>query len=169
MLVEQQCDRIAGQCNRLPGSSEVIESPIGKGKRLTGTSEHNNNLTGDILWLDTSAANLSALTLWETLNCRRLSETIAPHELVSWVKEVRKLAPLACQPRPPARQTGRGAMSENICDRYKSTGYQRIGQTCPERRSTIRLSAKRTHVTEHRCSCHAESCRLDKLGSRYHW
>ncbi len=73
-LVEQQCNRITGQYDRLPGSSEVIESLIGKGKRLLGTSENNNSLTGQILSLAASTASLSASTLCDMLRRCRLSD-----------------------------------------------------------------------------------------------
>jgi hypothetical protein len=70
-VVEQQCVRCQAHSVRLPGSSEVIESLIGKGKRLLGTSQNNNSLTGQILSLAASTATLSARTLTESLRrCR---------------------------------------------------------------------------------------------------
>ena len=39
LVVEQQCARCENQEPPLPGSSEVIESLIGKAKRLLGTSQ----------------------------------------------------------------------------------------------------------------------------------
>lgn len=81
MHVEQQCDRIAGHCDRLPGSREVIESLIGKGKRLLGTSENNNSLTGQILSLAASTASLSASALNDTLRRCRISD------VQSWLQE----------------------------------------------------------------------------------
>lgn len=44
LVVEQQCARCASQEGPLPGSSEAIESLIGKRKRLLGTSQNNNSL-----------------------------------------------------------------------------------------------------------------------------
>jgi hypothetical protein len=44
-VVEQQCARCERHPSRLPGSSEVIESLISRGKRLLGTSQNNNSLT----------------------------------------------------------------------------------------------------------------------------
>ncbi len=81
MLVEQQCNRIAGQYDRLPGSSEVLESLIGKGKRLLGTSENNNSLTGQILSLAASTASLSASTVCDILRRCRISD------VQSWLQE----------------------------------------------------------------------------------
>jgi hypothetical protein len=72
-LVEQQCQRCAGHPGRLPGSSEVIESLIGKGKRLLGTSQNNNSLTGQILSIAASTVKLSTQTLWESLRRCRLA------------------------------------------------------------------------------------------------
>ena len=80
-VVAQQCDRSAIYPRRLPGSSEVIESLIGKGKRLLGTSQNNNNLTGQILSIATSTIELSATTLRESLKRCRIKHVKA------WVKE----------------------------------------------------------------------------------
>lgn len=66
-MVEQQCVRCQDHSGRLPGSSEVIESLIGKGKRLLGTSQNNNSLTGQILSLAASTVTLGARTLTESL------------------------------------------------------------------------------------------------------
>ncbi len=71
--VEQQCKRCERHPGRLPGSSEVIESLIGKGKRLLGTSQNNNSLTGQILSIAASTVKLSAQTLLESLRRCRLS------------------------------------------------------------------------------------------------
>lgn len=69
--IEQQCTRCSGYPQKLPGSSEVIESLIGKGKRLLGTSQNNNSLTGQILSLAASTIQLSASKLREALQrCR---------------------------------------------------------------------------------------------------
>lgn len=71
LAVEQQCARCAGQPVRLPGSSEVIESLIGKAKRLLGTSQNNNSLTGQILAIAATTVKFSATTLVESLRrCR---------------------------------------------------------------------------------------------------
>lgn len=81
LVVEQQCARCEGQSSHLPGSSEVIESLIGKGKRLLGTSENNNSLTGQILSLAASTVRLSASSLDETLRRCRISD------VRHWLKE----------------------------------------------------------------------------------
>ncbi len=80
-LVEQQCDRCSGLGSRFPGSSEVIESLIGKGKRLLGTSQNNNSLTGQILAIAASSLNLTAQTLTESLSRCRISH------LKAWLKK----------------------------------------------------------------------------------
>lgn len=71
--VEQQCQRCAHHPGRLPGSSEVLESLIGKGKRLLGTSQNNNSLTGQILSIAASTVKLSVQTLLESLRRCRLA------------------------------------------------------------------------------------------------
>jgi hypothetical protein len=71
--VEQQCQRCEHHPGRLPGSSEVLESLIGKGKRLLGTSQNNNSLTGQILSIAASTVKLSAQTLLESLRRCRLA------------------------------------------------------------------------------------------------
>lgn len=76
-VIQQQCDRCGGHPGRLPGSSEVIESLIGKGKRLLGTSQNNNSLTGQILSMAASTVSLSARTLIESLRRCRLSDVQA--------------------------------------------------------------------------------------------
>jgi hypothetical protein len=73
-VIEQQCTRCEGQPNRLPGSSEVIESLIGKGKRLLGTSQNNNSLTGQILSIAASTVSLTAKTLSESMRRCRLGQ-----------------------------------------------------------------------------------------------
>ena len=80
-VVEQQCERCGGHPGPLPGSSEVIESLIGKGKRLLGTSQNNNSLTGQILSIAASTMRLSARTLSESLRRCRLAHVQA------WLKE----------------------------------------------------------------------------------
>lgn len=72
LIVEQQCAKCEGLKNPLPGSSEVIESLIGKGKRLLGTSQNNNSLTGQILSIAASTVKLSAETLAQSLQRCRL-------------------------------------------------------------------------------------------------
>ena len=79
-VVEDQCDRCKGHPSRLPGSSEVIESLIGKGKRLLGTSQNNNSLTGQILSIAASTANLSASVLYDVLRRCRIAHVQA------WIK-----------------------------------------------------------------------------------
>lgn len=71
-VVEEQCDRCERHPTPLPGSSEVIESLIGKGKRLLGTSQNNNSLTGQILSIAASTTRLTARTLSESLQRCRL-------------------------------------------------------------------------------------------------
>lgn len=78
--VDQQCDRCKCHPSRLPGSSEVIESLIGKGKRLLGTSQNNNSLTGQILSIAASTVNLSASVLRDVLKRCRIGHVQA------WVK-----------------------------------------------------------------------------------
>lgn len=73
VAVEQQCQNCQRHPHRLPGSSEVLESLIGKGKRLLGTSQNNNSLTGQILSIAASTVKLSAQTLWESLRRCRLA------------------------------------------------------------------------------------------------
>ena len=80
-VIEEQCIRCEGHPNRLPGSSEVIESLIGKGKRLLGTSQNNNSLTGQILSISASTMTLSAKGLSETLQRCRLGHVQA------WIKQ----------------------------------------------------------------------------------
>lgn len=80
-VVEQQCQRCERHPGRLPGSSEVIESLIGKGKRLLGTSQNNNSLTGQILSIAASTVKLSAQTLGESLRRCRLAH------VQSWLRK----------------------------------------------------------------------------------
>ena len=80
-VVEQQCERCKDHSGRLPGSSEVIESLIGKAKRLLGTSQNNNSLTGQILSIAASTATLSARTLAESLRRCRI------FHVKTWLKE----------------------------------------------------------------------------------
>lgn len=80
-VVAEQCDRCESYPSRLPGSSEVIESLIGKGKRLLGTSQNNNSLTGQILSIAASTVNISANALLESLRRCRIGHVQA------WLKE----------------------------------------------------------------------------------
>lgn len=80
-VVEQQCDRCEHHPSPLPGSSEVIESLIGKGKRLLGTSQNNNSLTGQILSIAASTVKISASVLLESLRRCRIGHVQA------WLKE----------------------------------------------------------------------------------
>ncbi len=80
-VVEQQCARCERYPSGLPGSSEVIESLIGKGKRLLGTSQNNNSLTGQILSIAASTMNLSVWTLSESLRRCRIAH------VHTWIKE----------------------------------------------------------------------------------
>ena len=81
LVVEQQCARCEDQASPLPGSSEVIESLIGKGKRLLGTSQNNNSLTGQILSIAASTVKFSATTLAESLRRCRIGHVQA------WLKD----------------------------------------------------------------------------------
>lgn len=80
-VVEQQCVSCQDHSGPLPGSSEVIESLIGKGKRLLGTSQNNNSLTGQILSIAASTMTLSAQALTESLGRCRIFHVQA------WLKE----------------------------------------------------------------------------------
>ena len=80
-VVEQQCDRCERHPSRLPGSSEVIESLIGKGKRLLGTSQNNNSLTGQILSIAASTANITASVLLDSMRRCRIAH------VQSWLKK----------------------------------------------------------------------------------
>lgn len=67
--VKPLCD-VATVHDNLPGSSEVIESLIGKGKRLLGFSS-GNSLTRQVLAMATSTAKLTPKIVREALsNCR---------------------------------------------------------------------------------------------------
>jgi hypothetical protein len=81
LVVEQQCARCQDQAVPLPGSSEVIESLIGKGKRLLGTSQNNNSLTGQILSIAASTVTFSVTTLAESLRRCRIGHVQA------WLKD----------------------------------------------------------------------------------
>ncbi len=81
LVVEQQCARCEGQASPLPGSSEVIESLIGKGKRLLGTSQNNNSLTGQILSIAASTVKFSVTALAESLHRCRIGHVQA------WIKD----------------------------------------------------------------------------------
>lgn len=81
LVVEQQCTRCENQELPLPGSSEVIESLIGKGKRLLGTSQNNNSLTGQILSIAASTVKFSVTSLAESLRRCRISHVQA------WLKD----------------------------------------------------------------------------------
>lgn len=80
-VVEQQCARCECHPSRLPGSSEVIESLIGKGKRLLGTSQNNNSLTGQILSIAASTVNITASVLSDSLRRCRIAH------VQSWLKK----------------------------------------------------------------------------------
>jgi type IV secretory pathway VirB6-like protein len=80
-VVEQQCDRCERHPSRLPGSSEVIESLIGKGKRLLGTSQNNTSLTGQILSIAASTANITASVLLDSMRRCRIAH------VQSWLKK----------------------------------------------------------------------------------
>jgi hypothetical protein len=72
--VEGQCTRCAGISVPLPGSSEVIESLIGKGKRLLGTSQNNNSLTRQILSIAASTVKITVSGLLESMQRCRISD-----------------------------------------------------------------------------------------------
>ena len=65
----------------LPGSSEVIESLIGKGKRLLGTSQNNNSLTSQILSIAASTVKFSVTSLAKLLRRCRISH------VQDWLKD----------------------------------------------------------------------------------
>ncbi|MEO8494258.1 MAG: hypothetical protein ABI614_04255 [Planctomycetota bacterium] len=81
LVVEQQCGRCESHASRLPGSSEVIESLIGKGKRLLGTSQNNNSLTGQILSIAASTVKFSTAALSNSLRRCRIGHVQA------WLKD----------------------------------------------------------------------------------
>ena len=64
-FVAQLVEHVTPMCEasrrygKLPGSSEVLESLIGKGKRLLGTSNNGNSLTRQVLALVTSTAKIT--------------------------------------------------------------------------------------------------------------
>ena len=64
-LVERIIEKVEPLCAassdyaKLPGSSEVLESLIGKGKRLLGSSNNSNSLTRQILAMVTSTAEIT--------------------------------------------------------------------------------------------------------------
>ena len=80
-VVGQQCARCQGVGIPLPGSSEVIESLIGKGKRLLGTSQNNNSLTGQILSIAASTMKFNMTSLLESLQRCRIGHVQA------WIKD----------------------------------------------------------------------------------
>jgi hypothetical protein len=59
----------------------VIESLIGKGKRLLGTSQNNNSLTGQILSIAASTVKFSVATLAESLGRCRIGH------VQTWLKD----------------------------------------------------------------------------------
>lgn len=80
-VVKQQSSRCPPDVSRWIGSSEVIESLIGKGKRLLGTSQNNNSLTGQILAIAASTADISITTLRASLSRCRIKN------LRGWIKD----------------------------------------------------------------------------------
>lgn len=81
-MVEEQCSRCPSEYARMPGTSEVLESLIGTGKRLLGTSQNNNSLTGQILSIAAATVTIASETLYESLDrCRikHLKEWLADH------------------------------------------------------------------------------------------
>lgn len=80
-VVDQQCSLCPADGSRWLGSSEVIESLIGKGKRLLGTSQNNNSLTGQILAIAASTVDLSITALRVSLSRCRIKN------LRSWIKD----------------------------------------------------------------------------------
>ncbi len=80
VVVKQQCEHCQAHDGRLPGSSEVIESLIGRGKHPLGTSQNNNSLTGQFLSIAASTIELSGASLRESLKRCRIKH------LRDWVK-----------------------------------------------------------------------------------
>ena len=62
----------ASSNTRLPGSSEVLESLIGKGKRLLGTSNNGNSLTRQVLAIATATATITSSLVREALSTCRI-------------------------------------------------------------------------------------------------
>ena len=85
-LVAQVIDHVTPMCHaagahgRLPGSSEVIESLIGKGKRLLGQSNQ-NSLTRQILAMATATAELTESLVRKALSACRIKH------LKTWCEE----------------------------------------------------------------------------------
>jgi len=74
--VEPMCEASSGYA-KLPGSSEVLESLIGKGKRLLGSSNNSNSLTRQVLAMVTSTAEITpelVRTALSTCGIKHLSE-----------------------------------------------------------------------------------------------
>lgn len=68
--IEPMCEA-ASRHTSLPGSSEVLESLIGKGKRLLGTSNNSNSLTRQVLAIATATATITSSLVREALaTCR---------------------------------------------------------------------------------------------------
>jgi len=74
--VEPMCEASSGYA-KLPGSSEVLESLIGKGKRLLGSSNNSNSLTRQVLAMVTSTAEITpelVRTALSTCGIKHLTE-----------------------------------------------------------------------------------------------
>jgi len=69
--VQPMCDASSGHA-KLPGSSEVLESLIGKGKRLLGSSRNGNSLTRQVLAMVTSTAELTPELIRKALSTCRI-------------------------------------------------------------------------------------------------
>lgn len=70
-VIEPMC-KAASNYTSLPGSSEVLESLIGKGKRLLGTSINSNSLTRQVLAIATATATITSSLVREALSTCRI-------------------------------------------------------------------------------------------------
>ena len=75
-FVTNQCDHLAD--HRLPASTEVLESLIGKGKQLMGRNK--NGYTKSVLAIPAATMNLTSDTITQAL------ETVPVKRLQEWVK-----------------------------------------------------------------------------------
>lgn len=79
--VEPMCTSAAQVHGKLPGSSEVLESLIGKGKRLMGASSNGNSLTRQVLAIAASTATLTPELIRKALSKCRIKH------LIKWGKD----------------------------------------------------------------------------------
>ncbi len=67
----EECSEMIGDRQSLPGSTEVLESLIGKGKRMAGF-RMSNSITSHVLALAASVVNLTAAQVTESLKACRI-------------------------------------------------------------------------------------------------